>query len=135
MKLKYTTETYILDQIIHQIETGETNIGRYDERMILEIELRRDELLRERGEETMYFRPYNNYIGNVPEEYQRRMADRHLYQVTFLMLTFVLIISISYLLFWPTDYNVYTKLLFCFLTVISGFATIGIMLALSNYRK
>ena len=135
MKLKYTTETYILDQIIHQLDTGETNIDRYDDCMVLEIELRRDELNKETGGRPMYFHPFNNYKGRVPLEYQRRMADSHLYLVAFLMFTFVLLVSVVSPLFWPTDYDVISRIVFIFLTIISGFTTTGAMLALSNYRK
>lgn len=134
MPIKYSHETYILDQVIHQIYTGESNIERYDEDMILDIELRKDELRKQEGKAPRVILPFNAYKGEVPATFQRRMVEQNLYPVTGLLLGFSVVLCLVYLLFWPLSDGFLTKLVITFICLAAGVFTTGIMLALSNYK-
>ena len=134
MPIKYLHETYILDQVIHQIHTSESNIERYDEDMILDIELRKDELRKQEGKAPRVFLPFNAYKGEVPAAFQRRMVEQNLYPVTVLLLGFTVVLCLAYLLFWPLSDGFLAKLVIAFICLAAGVFTTGIMLALSNYK-
>ncbi|NQP32420.1 hypothetical protein HO924_09470 [Streptococcus suis] len=134
MPIKYSHETYILDQVIHQIHTSESNIERYDEDMILDIELRKDELRKQEGKAPRVFLPFNVYKGEVPAAFQRRMVEQNLYPVTALLLGFTVVLCLAYLLFWPLSDGFLAKLVIAFICLAAGVFTTGIMLALSNYK-
>lgn len=134
MPIKYSHETYILDQVIHQIHTSESNIKRYDEDMILDIELRKDELRKQEGKAPRVFLPFNAYKGEVPAAFQRRMVEQNLYPVTVLLLGFTVVLCLAYLLFWPLSDGFLAKLAIAFICLSAGVFTTGIMLALSNYK-
>lgn len=134
MPIKYSHETYILDQVIHQIHTSESNIERYDEDMILDIELRKDELRKQEGKAPRVFLPFNAYKGEVPAAFQRRMVEQNLYPVTVLLLGFTVVLCLAYLLFWPLSDGFLAKLAIAFICLSAGVFTTGIMLALSNYK-
>ena len=134
MSIKYSHETYILDQVIHQIHTSESNIERYDEDMILDIELRKDELRKQEGKAPRVFLPFNAYKGEVPAAFQRRMVEQNLYPVTVLLLGFTVVLCLAYLLFWPLSDGFLAKLVIAFICLAAGVFATGIMLALSNYK-
>ena len=134
MPIKYSHETYILDQVIHQIHTGESNIERYDEDMILDIELRKDELRKQEGKAPRVLLPFNAYKGDVPDAFQRRMVEQNLYPVAVLLLGFTVVLCLAYLLFWPLSDGFLAKLAIAFICLSAGVFTTGIMLALSNYK-
>lgn len=134
MPIKYLHETYILDQVIHQIYTSESNIERYNEDMVLDIELRKDELRKQEGKAPRVFLPFNAYKGEVPAAFQRRMVEQNLYPVTVLLLGFTVVLCLAYLLFWPLSDGFLAKLAIAFICLAAGVFTTGIMLALSNYK-
>ncbi|HEL2413279.1 TPA: hypothetical protein TZW92_001845 [Streptococcus suis] len=134
MPIKYLHETYILDQVIHQIYTSESNIERYNEDMVLDIELRKDELRKQEGKAPRFFLPFNVYKGEVPAAFQRRMVEQNLYPVTVLLLGFTAVLCLAYLLFWPLSDGFLAKIVTAFICLAAGVFTTGIMLALSNYK-